>query len=90
MGGACTLVAPVGDHHVLDAVRLQCIGPIMKTYRAVEAMLPGELIEVTASDPAFGRDIRAWAKKTQNEVVSLDAAKGLIKAVIRKGQPAAC
>jgi len=88
-GGACTLVAPVGDRHVLDAVGLQCPGPIMKTYRAVEAMLPGELIEVTASDPAFGRDIRAWAKKTQNDVVSLDAAKGLIKVVIRKGQPAA-
>lgn len=88
-GGDCALVTPAGDRHVLDAVGLQCPGPIMKTYRAVEAMLPGELIEVTASDPAFGRDIRAWAKKTQNDVVSLDAAKGLIKVVIRKGQPAA-
>jgi tRNA 2-thiouridine synthesizing protein A len=88
-GGDCALVTPAGDRHVLDAVGLQCPGPIMKTYRAVEAMLPGELIEVTASDPAFGRDIRAWAKKTQNEVISLEAAKGLTKVVIRKGQPAA-
>jgi tRNA 2-thiouridine synthesizing protein A len=89
LGGDCALVAPAGDRHVLDAVGLQCPGPIMKTYRAVEAMQPGELIEVTASDPAFGRDIRAWAKKTQNDVISLEAAKGLTKVVIRKGQPAA-
>ena len=89
LGGACTLVAPVGDRHVLDAVGLQCPGPIMKTYRAVEAMQPGELIEVTASDPAFGRDIRAWAKKTNNDVLSVDAAKGLIKVLIRKGQQGA-
>lgn len=88
-GGVCSPVSPAGDRHVLDAVGLQCPGPIMKTYRAVEAMQAGELIEVTASDPAFGRDIRAWASKTNNDVLSVDAAKGLIKVLIRKGQPAA-
>jgi len=86
-GGACAVVAATpGDRHTLDAVGLQCPGPIMKTYRAVEAMQVGELLEVTASDPAFGRDIRAWAKKTHNDVLSVDAAKGLVKVLIRKGQ----
>ncbi|MGB4059838.1 MAG: FAD-dependent oxidoreductase [Burkholderiaceae bacterium] len=86
-GGACALVAAApGDRHVLDAVGLQCPGPIMKTYRAVEAMQAGELLEVTASDPAFGRDIRAWAKKTANDVLSVEASKGLVKVLIRKGQ----
>jgi tRNA 2-thiouridine synthesizing protein A len=89
LGGGCAIVAPVGDRHRLDAVGLQCPGPIMKTYRAVEAMDVGELIEVTASDPAFGRDIRAWAKKTNNDVLNVEAAKGLITVLIRKGQPAA-
>lgn len=86
-GGACAVVAAApGDRHTLDAVGLQCPGPIMKTYRAVESMQAGELLEVTASDPAFGRDIRAWAKKTNNDVLSVDAAKGLVKVLIRKGQ----
>ena len=89
LAGACAIVAPFGDRISLDAVGLQCPGPIMKTYRAVEAMQPGELIEVTASDPAFGRDIRAWAKKTNNDVLSVEAAKGLIKVLIRKGQQGA-
>lgn len=84
----CALVSTGGERQVLNAVGLQCPGPIMKTYRAVQAMQPGELLEVTASDPAFGRDVRAWATKTGHEVLGVDAAKGLVKALIRVGQPA--
>lgn len=84
----CALVSTGGERQVLNAVGLQCPGPIMKTYRAVQAMQPGELLEVTASDPAFGRDVRAWATKTGHEVLGVDAAKGLVKALIRVGPPA--
>lgn len=87
--GCAVAVAPQGERHVLDAVGLQCPGPIMKTYRAVQAMQAGELLEVTASDPAFGRDIRAWARKTNNDVLGVDVNKGLVKVLIRKGQEGA-
>ena len=76
-----------GGRHTLDATGLQCPGPIMKTFRAVAEMTAGEEIEVTASDPAFGRDVRAWAAKTGNEVLAVETAKGLVKAIIRKGAP---
>lgn len=56
----------------------------MKTYKAMEAMEAGELLEVTASDPAFGRDIRAWAKKTGNDVLSVRVDKGLVIVLLRK------
>lgn len=85
-GGRCAIVANAGDRHQLNAVGLQCPGPIMKTYRAVEAMEAGELLEVTSSDVAFGRDIRAWAKKTGNEVLSVEIEKGLVIVLIRKGR----
>ncbi|MCX9156400.1 FAD-dependent oxidoreductase [Niveibacterium sp. 24ML] len=87
-GGRCAIVAQAGNRHTLNAVGLQCPGPIMKTYRAVEAMGAGELLEVTASDPAFGRDIRAWAKKTGNEVLAVETEKGLVTVLIRKGKEA--
>lgn len=74
--------------HILNAVGLQCPGPIMKTYRAIDAMEAGELLEVTVSDPAFGRDIRAWVKKTGNELLSLRTEKGLIIVLLRKNAPA--
>lgn len=83
---SCAIVANAGNRHTLNAVGLQCPGPIMKTYRAVEAMLEGELLEITASDPAFGRDVRAWASKTGHDVLSVDNEKGLVTALIRKGK----
>jgi len=70
--------------HTLNAIGLQCPGPIMKTYKAMEALDVGELLEVTASDPAFGRDIRAWAKKTGNDLLSVKAEKGLVIVLLRK------
>lgn len=82
----CTIGANAGNRHTLNAVGLQCPGPIMKTYRAAEAMNEGELLEVTASDPAFERDLRAWAKKTGNEVLSVATEKGLVTALVRKGK----
>jgi tRNA 2-thiouridine synthesizing protein A len=59
----------------------------MKTYKAMEALDAGELLEVTVSDPAFGRDIRAWARKTGNDVLSIKADKGLIIVLLRKNKP---
>ena len=95
-GGSCAvsaaMVAPgsSGELHTLNAVGLQCPGPIMKTYKAMDALDAGELLEVTASDPAFGRDIRAWAKKTGNDVLSVKAEKGLVIVLLRKmAQPPA-
>lgn len=84
--GSAALVAPGGELHTLNAVGLQCPGPIMKTYKAMEALDAGELLEVTVSDPAFGRDIRAWAKKTGNDVLSLKSDKGLIVVLLRKNK----
>ncbi|TLS76726.1 pyridine nucleotide-disulfide oxidoreductase [Mariprofundus erugo] len=92
--GSCAvsaaLIAPgsTGELHSLNAVGLQCPGPIMKTYKAMEAMEAGELLEVTASDPAFGRDIRAWARKTGNDVLSVRVDKGLVIVLLRKNAAA--
>lgn len=78
-----------GQLHTLNAVGLQCPGPIMKTYKAMEALDAGDLLEVTVSDPAFGRDIRAWGKKTGNDVLSVKTDKGLIIVLLRKNETVA-
>lgn len=85
--GASPVITTTGRRVAIDAVGLQCPGPILKTFRAMEAIAVGEEIEVTASDPAFGRDIRAWGKRTGNDVLAVETAKGLVRAVIRKGRP---
>ena len=94
ISGSCAASAALidpessGELHTLDAVGLQCPGPIMKTYKAMNALDAGELLEVTASDPAFGRDIRAWAKKTGNDLLSVKAEKGLVVVLLRKTEVA--
>ena len=62
-------------------------GPIMKAFKAMAAMEVGETLEITASDPAFGRDIRAWATRTGNELLSVGSSKGLVTARVRKASP---
>ncbi|NOQ16983.1 MAG: pyridine nucleotide-disulfide oxidoreductase, partial [Methyloprofundus sp.] len=85
-GSSAALIASDtnSELHTLNAVGLQCPGPIMKTYNAMNALEAGELLEVTASDPAFGRDVRAWAKKTGNNLLSVKAEKGLVVVLLRK------
>lgn len=90
--GSCEVSAALispdssGELHILNAVGLQCPGPIMKTYKAMEALDPGELLEITASDPAFGRDVRAWVKKTGNDLLSVKVEKGLVIVLLRKAE----
>ena len=86
--GGCA-VALAGEVHKLDAVGLQCPGPIMKAFKAMAAMEVGETLEITASDPAFSRDIRAWASRTGNVLETVGSSKELITARVRKALPPA-
>jgi tRNA 2-thiouridine synthesizing protein A len=81
--GSCK-VAVAGGVHKLDAIGLQCPGPIMKAFKAMAAMEVGETLEIAASDPAFGRDIRAWSARTGHELLSVGSAKGVVTARLRK------
>ena len=81
--GSCKVIV-AGDVHKLDAIGLQCPGPIMKAFKAMAAMEVGETLEITASDPAFGRDIRAWSARTGHELLSVGSSKGVITARVRK------
>ena len=69
----------------LDACGLSCPGPIIKLKQTVDSMSPGSSVEVTATDPGFPRDARAWCESTGNSFVSASEADGLQKVVVRKG-----
>ena len=68
-----------------DSRGMQCPGPLMKVNDMMKTMADGKKLAVTASDPGFVRDIRAWAKKTGNAVTSSRETNGEYYAVIRKG-----
>ena len=71
----------------LDACGLQCPGPIVQVYKAMNELNQGDILEAKASDPGFMKDVAAWANKTGNTLLSVEKQSDhVIVAHIQKGQ----
>ncbi|KOA21390.1 coenzyme A disulfide reductase [Clostridium homopropionicum DSM 5847] len=89
--GCCNKVENVKNPNVnngivknLDACGLSCPGPLMRVKAAIDEINPGDVLNVSASDPGFYEDIKSWCKTTNNELVNLCKEKGIIKATLKK------
>ena len=60
----------------LDASGLRCPMPLLKTKLELNSMAPGQVLEVTATDPGSARDIPAYLALTQHELVSSSEERG--------------
>ena len=69
----------------LDACGLQCPGPIMQTFKAVESMQDGECVQIEATDSGFFRDVEKWCLATGNTLLKNENDKGIYRAVVQKG-----
>lgn len=74
----------------VDACGLQCPGPVMKLKSGIEGLAAGERLQIKATDAGFARDVESWAKMTGNKLVSLSRDKGVITALLEKGEAPAC
>jgi peroxiredoxin family protein/rhodanese-related sulfurtransferase/TusA-related sulfurtransferase len=70
---------------VVDACGLQCPGPILKLYNKSKEVNPGDIITVKATDFGFTSDVKAWADRTGNKVLSVTSENGVITAQVQKG-----
>lgn len=68
----------------LDACGLCCPGPLMQVKSSMDGLLDGQILKVTATDPGFYEDIKAWCRSTNNELVHIMKDGGNITAYIRK------
>lgn len=73
----------------LDCSGMQCPGPIMKVFETMKGMKDGDVMEVSASDPGFSRDIGAWCRRTGNVLVSSNRHGRDYVALVKKGAAAA-
>lgn len=69
----------------LDACGLSCPGPLMQLKSVVDEMKTNEILQVTASDPGFTEDVKAWCLRTDNQLLEVSKTKGIITAIIKKG-----
>jgi tRNA 2-thiouridine synthesizing protein A len=66
---------------VLDARRLLCPMPVIRTQDAVRKLQPGQTLRVLSTDPGVLHDIPAWCRVHGHEV--LDIQEGEDEIVIR-------
>lgn len=69
---------------VLDACGLACPMPLLKTKLALARMEPGQVLEVTASDPGSWRDIPAYLELSGHRLLSAREHDGLYDYRIEK------
>lgn len=69
----------------VDACGLQCPGPIMETFKTMQTMKEGDIVEVEATDSGFTRDVEKWAKSTGNTLVNVVKDGNVYRATLQKG-----
>jgi tRNA 2-thiouridine synthesizing protein A len=60
----------------LDARRLLCPMPVIRTQNRVRDMAPGDELEVVCTDPGALADIPAWCRVHGHEVLSAGPGEG--------------
>lgn len=69
----------------VDACGICCPGPLMKAKSTMDSLNVGAVMKIKASDPGFFEDVKAFAKRTNNELLEVKKESGIVYASIRKG-----
>lgn len=56
----------------VDCSGLQCPGPIMKVYETMKKINEGDVIQVSATDSGFAKDVEAWCRRTGNTLLKVE------------------
>lgn len=68
----------------LDCIGLFCPEPVFRTRMELDEMRVGEVLEVSADDPAAEDDIRSLIRSLEQEVVGVDRKGNQVRILIRK------
>lgn len=71
-----------GSHKLVDSRGSSCPGPITDLAMAYRHSKVGDIIELWATDPGVKPDVRAWAAKTGNRILSIGEQDGKIVIVL--------
>jgi tRNA 2-thiouridine synthesizing protein A len=68
----------------LDARGLNCPLPILRSKKALNEVIAGQVLKIIATDPGAIKDFQAFAKQTGNELLSSAEASGEYVFYIKK------
>ena len=74
----------MSEHHFeLDARRLLCPMPVIKTQDRIKTLAPGDQLKVICTDPGVLVDIPSWCRIHGHEIVSSDTQDRIITITIQ-------
>ncbi|MFH1228277.1 MAG: sulfurtransferase TusA family protein [Planctomycetota bacterium] len=68
----------------LDCVGLFCPMPIVKTKQEIDVMKPGEVLEISADDPGFEKDLPAWCRMTGEQFMNIEKEGRIFRGYVKK------
>ncbi|CUX35582.1 FAD-dependent oxidoreductase [Clostridium sp. C105KSO13] len=74
---------------IIDCCGLQCPGPIMKVHEELSSLKQDQILQVSATDMGFTRDIEAWCRRTGNILLKTEK-KGRENIVYIKKEADSC
>ena len=70
--------------HDLDCTGLYCPEPVFRTRLALDSLQSGQILKVTADDPAAEEDIKRLVRRLGHEILSLVVDDDMVEFVIKK------
>ncbi|WP_200758917.1 sulfurtransferase TusA family protein [Effusibacillus dendaii] len=70
----------------VDAKGLSCPMPIVKAKKAIDALQPGQIMELEATDKGSVNDFQSWVKQTKHEMIKMEEDNGVYRFFVKKGQ----
>jgi len=73
------------SEYQLDARRMLCPMPVIKTQNKVKELVDGDILNITCTDPGALNDIPAWARINGHHFIGSHESDGELVLVIRVG-----
>lgn len=75
------------SHHELDARRLLCPLPVIRTQNRAQDLKPGDTLEIICTDPGALYDIPAWCRMFGHEVINTQQTREEVRITLRVSAP---
>lgn len=73
------------SYRVLDTKGLLCPMPVVKAKLALEELVPGEVLQVLATDPASPSDFVSFCRETGNKLLKSERQGKVFAFLVEKG-----
>lgn len=75
---------PLQVDREVDARGLNCPLPVLRTKKALNDMVSGQVLRILATDPGSVRDFQAFARQTGNELLQHTEQDGVFSFLLKR------